>query len=115
MQTKIHQAMNGRACDSNRGSQTCGAAETIRRAQVLARPFEHYYCKPNTEREPDQAAAREQLKIIVVSLLRRHSPRRIVESRNGCPVAAHSYSQDRMGDKHAPRCFPNLISPYALA
>jgi hypothetical protein len=50
MQTKINQGVNGDARDSNRCPETSGAAETIRRAQILTRPFEYDDGEPNGER-----------------------------------------------------------------
>src|SRR5688572_22102813 len=77
--------------------------------QILARPLNDHDDKPQSEPEPYQATARKQLEIIVVGLLGSHCSRRIMNSRNRCPVCAHPYSQNRMRDKQFPAGFPDLI------
>src|SRR6266542_1013433 len=106
--------MDGDARNSDRRPKTRGATETIRRAQVFSHPLKRNYRKPNTEGQPNQATAGEQLEIIVVSFLRCHRSRRIVNCGNSCPVGAHADTQNRMGNKESPACCPNLISTNAL-
>src|SRR5947209_4827504 len=108
VQPEIDDAVNCGTSDSNHRGETCSSLKFIPRLQIPSSLLQYNDYKPADNRKAHNPTTRENLKIIVVRLLRRHSAWRDMVAGNCGPVTSHSYTQDRIRLNHRDRRTPDL-------
>src|ERR1051326_9558972 len=112
MKTKIEDAVDG---DAESGPESQCASESRAGPQVLFCFANDKHDEPGADRQTEQAAAREQFKIVVVRFLRHERAGRVVIRGDADPKSAEARAVYWMRGEEAHRCAPDLIASRVVA
>src|SRR5690242_473459 len=110
MKTKIKETVDRHAGDADDRAKTQCTNEAAAGPQVPSRLTKDDHNERNSEREPDRAAAGEQLEIIVVSFLRHERTRSVVIRSDADPVTAEPGAEQWMRFEEPHRSAPDFVA-----